>query len=97
MTGLDRIIENALAEDIHTGDITTLAVMRENRGARARLIAKEPMVLAGIDAAARVFQQLDSRIIFTPHFIDGNALDNGDKIAEITGDAAALCRGNGWL
>ena len=28
MTGIDRIIENALAEDIHTGDITTLAVVR---------------------------------------------------------------------
>jgi nicotinate-nucleotide pyrophosphorylase (carboxylating) len=93
MTGLDRIIENALAEDIHTGDITTLAVMRERREARARLIAKEPMVLAGIEAAARVFHLLDPRIIFTPLFSDGNALDTGDKIAEITGDAAALLQG----
>lgn len=93
MTGLDRIIENALAEDIHTGDITTLAVMRESREARARMIAKEPMVLAGIEAAARVFHLLDPRILFTPRFSDGNALDTGDIIAEITGDAATLLQG----
>jgi nicotinate-nucleotide pyrophosphorylase (carboxylating) len=93
MTGLDRIIENALAEDIHTGDITTLAVMREKREARALMIAKEPMVLAGIEAAARVFHLLDPLILFTPRFSDGNALDTGDIIAEITGDAAALLQG----
>jgi nicotinate-nucleotide pyrophosphorylase (carboxylating) len=93
MTGLDRIIENALAEDIHTGDITTLAVMREKREARARLTAKEPMVLAGIEAAARVFHLLDPRIIFTPLFSDGDTLETGDNIAEMTGDAAALLQG----
>lgn len=93
MTGLDRIIENALAEDIHTGDITTLAVMRDKREARARLTAKEPMVLAGIEAAARVFHLLDPRILFTPRFSDGDTLETGDNIAEITGDAAALLQG----
>ena len=97
MTGLDRIIENALAEDIHTGDITTLSVMREKREARARLIAKEPMVLAGIEAAARVFHLLDPRILFTPRFSDGNALDTGDIIAEIARRRRLpFCRENGW-
>ena len=93
MTGLDRIIENALAEDIHTGDITTLAVMRDKRVARGRLIAKEPMVLAGIETAARVFHLLDPGILFTPFFSDGDTLVTGNKIADITGDAAALLQG----
>jgi len=93
MTGLDRIIENALAEDIHTGDITTLAVMREPREARARLIAKEPMVLAGIEAATRVFHLLDPLILITPHFSDGDALKTGDNIVEITGNASSLLQG----
>ena len=39
MIGLEKIIENALMEDIHTGDITTLAVVPDRRPARARLIA----------------------------------------------------------
>jgi len=93
MTGLDRIIENALMEDIHTGDITTLAVVRENRKMRARLKAKEAMLLAGIGVAARVFHVLDPGITFTAHFSDGDLLNPGDIIAEIVGDASLLLQG----
>ncbi|MCM2357921.1 MAG: carboxylating nicotinate-nucleotide diphosphorylase [Geobacteraceae bacterium] len=93
MTGIDRIIENALAEDIHTGDITTLAVVRTDREARAILKAKEEMVLAGIQVAARVFRLLDERIVFTPCFGDGDRLVAGDLIAELSGNASSLLQG----
>lgn len=93
MTALDGIIQNALAEDIHTGDITTLAVVRGRREAKARMTAKEALVLAGIDAAGRVFQLLDSQVRFTPRFADGDAVAAGDVVAEITGDAAILLQG----
>ena len=93
MTGIDRIIENALAEDIHTGDITTLAVVRKSGEARAILTAKEEMVLAGIEVAARVFHLLDAAIAFTPHFADGERLSSGDLIAELSGDAGCLLQG----
>lgn len=93
MTGLDAIIENALREDIHTGDITTLAVVPERRAARARLIAKEPMVLAGIGVAARVFQILDPAVRFDARFADGARLSAGDLIAAIDGDSALLLQG----
>ena len=93
MTGIDRIIENALAEDIHTGDITTLAVVRQGRPARAVLKAKEAMVLAGIDVAARVFHVLDTSITFAPGFADGARIQPGDIVATITGDAALLLQG----
>jgi nicotinate-nucleotide pyrophosphorylase (carboxylating) len=93
MTGLDRIIENALAEDIHTGDITTLSVVKERHEARARLIAKEPLVLAGIEVAARVFHTLDPRILFTPHFRDSDMPGAGDIIAELLGDVSMLLQG----
>jgi nicotinate-nucleotide pyrophosphorylase (carboxylating) len=93
MSALDRIIENALAEDIHTGDITTLSIVKERHEARARLIAKEPLVLAGIDVAARVFHMLDPRILFTPRFRDSDMLGSGDIVAEMLGDAAMLLQG----
>ena len=93
MTTFDRIIETALAEDIHTGDITTQAVVREKHMARARMTAKEPLVLAGIEAAARVFHLIDPQITFTPHFTDGDAIAAGDIISEITGDAVFLLQG----
>jgi nicotinate-nucleotide pyrophosphorylase (carboxylating) len=90
MLGIDRIIENALLEDIHTGDITTMAVVPEKRSAGARLIAKESMVLAGIDVAARVFVLVDPEVRFTANFADGALLRAGDVIADVTGDAASL-------
>lgn len=90
MIGIDRIIENALLEDIHTGDITTMAVVPEKRSAGARLIAKESMVLAGIDVAARVFVLIDPDVLFTARFTDGALLKAGDVIADIAGDAASL-------
>jgi nicotinate-nucleotide pyrophosphorylase (carboxylating) len=93
MTGLDRIIENALAEDLHTGDITTLSVVKDRHEARARLIAKEPLVLAGIEVAARVFHLLDPRILFTPHFRDSDMPGGGDIIADLLGDTSMLLQG----
>jgi nicotinate-nucleotide pyrophosphorylase (carboxylating) len=93
VTGIDMIIDNALAEDIHTGDITTLAVVREGRNARAILKAKEPMLLAGVNVAARVFQRLDERIVFNALFDEGSRLAKGDIIAEIHGEASMLLQG----
>jgi len=90
MNGIDQIIDIALAEDIHTGDITTLSVLPKPRKMRARLIAKEPMVLAGIAVAERVFARLDANVKFKAEFADGDALKVGEVIARIEGDAAAL-------
>jgi nicotinate-nucleotide pyrophosphorylase (carboxylating) len=93
MIGLDKIIENALQEDIHTGDITTMAVISERRTARAKLVAKESMVLAGITVTKRVFHYLDNEIVFIPHFDDGTVLQSGDIIAGIHGKASLLLQG----
>jgi len=93
MNGIDRIIDNALAEDIHTGDITTLSVVPQPRSMRARLIAKEPMVLAGIAVAQRVFARLDPSVSFNALFSDGARLEKGDVIARMEGNAASLLQG----
>ncbi len=93
MISLDKIIENALMEDIHTGDITTQAVTRGKRIMNARLQAKEGMVLAGIEVAARVFQILDPTITFNALFTDGDRIETGTLLAEITGDACFLLQG----
>jgi nicotinate-nucleotide pyrophosphorylase (carboxylating) len=90
---LARIIEFALAEDIHTGDITTDTVVPSGRRAHARLIAKEQMVLAGLDVARQVFHAVDPDLRFIPRAVDGDVLAAGTVMAEVEGDAAALLRG----
>ena len=93
MIMIDRIIEQALLEDIHTGDITTLAVVTGSRPASARLIAKENLVVAGISTAARVFTTLDPAICFEACLSDGDKAVTGTILATIQGEAAQLLMG----
>lgn len=93
MRGIDGIIERALEEDIHTGDVTTAAVVPQAREITGRLVAKEPLVLAGLSVAARVFALVDPAIRFTPQAADGDQVEAGTVIAAFGGDAANLLQG----
>lgn len=93
MYGLDDIINRALQEDIHTGDITTQAVMVGTRTMTARLIAKQELILAGIDVAARVFALVDADTRVECNVSDGMRIAKGVVIARITGSAASLLQG----
>lgn len=93
MLSLDRLIDHALAEDIHTGDITTKAVVPGLRPASARLVAKEDLVLAGINVAARVFYRINPAITFTAGFEDGTMVGKGQVIAKMHGNASDLLMG----
>lgn len=93
MIMIDRLIEQALLEDIHTGDITTLAVVPNSRPASARLIAKENMLVAGIDTASRVFATLDQSIKFSALLNDGETALAGAVLATVHGGAAELLMG----
>lgn len=90
---LDHLIRRALQEDIHTGDLTTLACVPEQRCATGRMVAKESFVLAGIGVAERVFSLLDPGICFEGVVSDGTAVAKGATIARLSGDAALLLQG----
>ena len=90
MLSLDRLIEQALLEDIHTGDITTQAVVPGVRPASARLIAKEPLVLAGLFVAQKVFLRLNPAVVFNSTLVDGARAGTGDILATVAGNAADL-------
>ncbi len=90
MLSLTRVIDQALQEDIHTGDITTQAVVPHKRPASARLIAKEPLVVAGLFAASAVFSRLDPELQFTPCCQEGETVENGAILATVQGDAASI-------
>ncbi len=90
---VDRIIQLALAEDIGTGDVTTVATIAEGTPARAQLVAKEDFLLAGIGVAARVFQLLEPAVAFEPLIHDGQPVRQGEVLAWIKGEAAVLLQG----
>ncbi len=87
------MIEAALNEDIGCGDVTTAALLKERRVVNGRIKAKEPFILAGIDVAREVFAAVDETVIFRAMKRDGDAVGEGDVLAELTGDAASLLLG----
>jgi nicotinate-nucleotide pyrophosphorylase (carboxylating) len=90
---IDRIIRQALREDIGMGDLTTMATVEPGTGARAELVAKEDFVLAGLAVARQVFKTLDPAINFEMLTADGRPVRRGDVIAWLKGDAALLLQG----
>jgi nicotinate-nucleotide pyrophosphorylase (carboxylating) len=83
----------ALGEDRGPADITTLACVRPETRARARIFAKEPCVLAGLPVAEQVFREQDATLVLTPRAGDGDMLKAGDTALEVSGSAASILTG----
>lgn len=90
---MDEYILNALREDITSEDVTTNAVMREERQGRADLICKGSGVLCGLDVFVRTFLLLDVNAAFETSYKDGDQINKGDKIGTLKGDIRALLSG----
>jgi nicotinate-nucleotide pyrophosphorylase (carboxylating) len=80
----------ALGEDRGPADITTLACIKFDTQAAARIFAKEACVLAGMPVAERVFREQDATLVLTARAGDGTMLQPGDTVLEIRGSAAAI-------
>lgn len=89
---IDNIILAALKEDMPIGDITTDNLIDMHSESKARLIAKEKGVIAGLDVAERAFKLLDEGITFKRLVNDGDTVEYGDLIAEIEGNTRALLK-----
>lgn len=93
MFEIEKIIRNALKEDIGLGDVTTMATIEPGTQARAQLVAKQDFILSGIDVARQVFHILDPAIAFEKLKEDGSAVSRGEVLAWIKGDAGLLLQG----
>lgn len=82
-----------LNEDIGRGDITTQAIVSRNAHARGRFIAKEPLVVAGLEVAEAVFASLDSQQQIEAFVADGDEVEAGKNIARTNGFADVLLAG----
>jgi len=92
-SSVDKIIANALEEDIGPGDITTTSIVDRSARGRARLLAKETMVLAGTEIFARVLLRIDAELIFTFAYHDGDMVPSGEDIGIVEGSMQAILTG----
>ena len=92
-TSTDALIRLALDEDIGTGDRTTLATIESDARAEAVVIAKEPLVLAGVPYFARVFELMQADLEVQATAPEGSLVDPGVTVVTLRGNARDLLIG----
>jgi nicotinate-nucleotide pyrophosphorylase (carboxylating) len=90
---MEDIVRRALAEDIGTGDVTTLATVPEGLMLNGRIVARAPGVLAGVEASTLVFKVLNEDITVDWQVKDGADLQPLQTIANLSGPGRALLTG----
>jgi nicotinate-nucleotide pyrophosphorylase (carboxylating) len=87
---LKDIVRSALKEDIGTGDITTDTLIPFNKRVKAILIARDNLVVCGLDVAKLVFKTLDKDIKFRSLVKEGDFVKANKRLAVISGKARAI-------
>jgi nicotinate-nucleotide pyrophosphorylase (carboxylating) len=93
MNSIQHLIEIALKEDIGSGDITTDNLIDPQLKGKGLIIAKESLVVAGLNVAKQVFKCLDSEVIFKSEYDDGDFVNKDDALANVEGRLRALLSG----
>ncbi|HXF43655.1 MAG TPA: carboxylating nicotinate-nucleotide diphosphorylase [Pyrinomonadaceae bacterium] len=83
-----------IAEDVGRGDITTSATVPPNLAAIGRFLAKESLVICGLEIAEAVFASLDSGVPeIESDYSDGDEVEAGTVIGTLKGFADVLLIG----
>lgn len=90
---LQRVVRNALEEDIDTGDVTTDATVPADLQATGLVECNSDGVVAGLPVVAEVFRQLDETVRVACEVSDGSRVRVGDVVARVCGPARAILKG----
>jgi nicotinate-nucleotide pyrophosphorylase (carboxylating) len=93
LDGIEKLITDALDEDIGIGDLTTSATIDGEKTGLGQIIAKQDGILAGIKSAITTFSLLDPAIHIDVLFKDGQAIKSGDIILDIEGNISSILKG----
>lgn len=87
---LKELISRILAEDIGSGDVTTLGTVPEGTTFSVTMHAREPLIVAGIDIAAAIFKHLDKNLNIEVLVKDGVRVEVGAILMRLKGNAQAI-------
>jgi len=90
---LAMIIAAALDEDRASFDVTTRATVPADQPGEATVLFKQDGVVCGLDVLAQVFQQVSDEIEVSSSLVDGEWVESGTEVAEVTGPLAAILSG----
>ncbi len=90
MEAVRKIIHRALEEDIRSGDVTTSAALTGSETGLATALAKEDLVVAGMDVFREVFRVRDGGLLFETGLIDGAWAPRGTVLATVSGSLTSI-------
>jgi len=89
-SNLDKILLDALNEDIGEGDHSSMAVISPDASGEAILIAKQAGIIAGLRVIKRLFELFDSRLKADFILSDGDVIEPGDEIMNLRGPSLSI-------
>jgi len=87
---IHRAVQIALAEDVGSGDVTTLSTVPEHSPLTVAMRAREMLVVAGLPLAEAVFRELSPVVQIESLAHDGQQVRAGDPLLRISGEARAI-------
>lgn len=90
---VQRLVQTALEEDVGAGDATVLATIPAKATGKARIIAREELVCAGLAMAELVFRALDAKMKIERRVQDGDLVTKSDVLLHLDGKARAILTG----
>ena len=87
---ISSFIKQSLQEDIGQGDFTTLSTINKDQQGKAKLLVKENGVLAGLDLAKLIFQEVDSSLNFHQILHDSDKIKIGEIAFNVEGNIQSI-------
>ena len=87
---INTLITRALQEDIGSGDHSSLAAIDSEAQGKADLLMKEDGIIAGLEVALQVFNEVDPQVSVDVLVKDGDQVKTGDKILSVSGRAQSI-------
>ena len=93
-SSIEALVKKTLKEDIENGDITTRNIFSKDKLAIAEIIAREPMILCGLDIFQSVFKYLNPDVkFFSKNYKDGDEVSIEEVIIKVECDVVSLLEG----
>lgn len=89
---IDLIIANAIREDVGPGDYSSLACIPKDASGKAKLLVKEPGIIAGVSFACNVFAYVDPDLEIEILIKDGTQVEIGDIVFYVTGNSQSILK-----
>lgn len=90
LTRIDTLIDLALEEDAAFGDVTSQSIFTAGHVSRARILARQDLVVCGLDIVTRVFKRVDPALMVELATADGDRVSVGSDVLRVEGPTISL-------